>query len=105
MSADPITPGQGSRKLAAVFFLCAAAFAAVALLFWGGALRRFVRESLMMRVASAHYEILCPDGTLSRSQMAEFAARREPLFLALDKKLADAASNIKIRVIFDPAYS
>jgi len=104
MSAEP-TPGQGSRKLVAIFFLLAAAFAAIPLLFWGGALRRFLRESLMARWNTAYYEILCPKGTLSQGAMAEFAARREPLFLALDKKLGDADSDIKIRVIFDPAYS
>lgn len=98
-------PCQGSRKPAAIFFLSVAAFAAVALLFWGGALRRFVRESLMMRWNTAHYEILYPRGTLSQNVMAQFAARREQLFLALDKKLGNADSNIKIRVIFDPAYS
>ena len=103
MTAETTTT-WGSRKLSAVYFLGLAVLAAVGLLYWGRALRRYVRESLMTRVTSAHYEILSPPGTLSQQAMAEFAARREPLFAALNKKLGGADSNTVIRVIFDPAY-
>jgi hypothetical protein len=75
----------------------------VALLFFGGTLRRFVRESLMQRVTSAHYEILCPPGALSQRAITEFATQREPLFTALDEKLGDADSNTEIRIVFDPS--
>jgi hypothetical protein len=77
----------------------------VALFFFGGTLRRFVRESLMQRVTSAHYEILCPPGALSQNAMTKLAIQREPLFASLDKKLGDADSNLEIRIIFDPAFS
>jgi hypothetical protein len=95
---------RGSSKPLAIFSLGIAA-AAVALLFFGGTLRRFVRESLMQRVTSAHYEILCPPDALSQEAMTSFATQREPLFTALDKKLGDADSNLEIRVVFDPAFS
>jgi hypothetical protein len=87
---------SGSMILAAIV---------VALLFFGGALRRFVRESLMQRVTSAHYEILYPPGALSQDSLTDFAAQREKLFAALDKKLGDAGSNTEIRVVFDPDFS
>jgi hypothetical protein len=92
-----------SRPLA-IFSLSVAAIA-VALLFFGGTLRRFVRESLMQRVTSAHYEILCPPGALSQDAMTKFATKREPLFTSLNKKLRDADSNIEIRVVFDPDFT
>jgi len=92
---------RGFSKPLAIFSLSIAAIA-VALLFFGGSLRRYVRESLMQRVTSAHYEILCPPGALSQDAMTEFATKREPLFTALDKKLGDPASNLEIRVVFDP---
>jgi hypothetical protein len=76
----------------------------LALFFYGSSLRRFVRESLMQRVTSTHYEVLCPPGDLSQEAMTEFATRRELLFTALDKKVGDAASNVEIRVIFDPNF-
>jgi hypothetical protein len=76
----------------------------VALLFLGGTLRRFVREFLMQRVPSAHYQILCPPGALSQDAMAKFATQREPLFTALNKKLGDADSNTEIRIVFDPTF-
>jgi hypothetical protein len=76
----------------------------VALLFFGGTLRRFIRESLMQRVTSAHYEILCPPGALSQDAMTEFATQRELLFTALDKKLGEADSNIELRIILDPDF-
>ena len=95
---------RGFSTSLAVFSLSIGAIA-VALVIFGGTLRRFFRESLMQRVTSAHYEILCPSGVLSQAAMTEFATQREPLFTALDKKLGDADSNLEIRVIFDPAFS
>jgi hypothetical protein len=95
---------RGSSKPQAIFFLSIAAII-VALYFFGGNLRRFVRESLMQRVTSAHYEILCPPGALTPIAMTQFAARREPLFTALNKKLGDADSNAEVRIVFDPNFS
>ena len=95
------TAERGFSKPLAIFCLSIAAIV-VALFAFGGTLRRFVRESLMQRVTSAHYEILCPPGALSQEAMTEFATQREPLFTALDKKLGDANSNIEVRIIFDP---
>ncbi len=94
---------RGFSKPLAIFSLSIAAIV-VALFFFGGALRRFARESLMQRVTSAHYEVLCPSGDLSPGAMTEFATRREPLFAALDKKVGDADSNIKIRIVYDPEF-
>jgi hypothetical protein len=94
---------RGFSKPLAVFTLSIAAIVA-ALLFFGGTVRRFVRESLMQRVTSAHYEILCPTGAFTQSAMSEFEARREPLFAALDKKLGGADSNKTIRIVFDPQF-
>jgi hypothetical protein len=94
---------SGFTKHLTIFSLGIAAIV-VAVLFFGGNLRRFVRESLMQRVTSAHYEILCPPGALSQNAMTEFAIQREPLFTALDKKLGDADSNVEIRLIFDPTF-
>jgi hypothetical protein len=37
--------------------------------------------------------------------MADFAARREPLFAALNKKLGGVDSNTEIRVVFEPSFS
>src|SRR5579863_1010148 len=93
--------GRSSSKLLAISFVSIAAIV-VALLFYGGPLRRFARESLMQRVASGHYEILCPRGDLPQQAMMKFATQREPLFAALEKKLGDAASNLTIRVVLDP---
>jgi len=97
------TPERGFSKPLAIFSLTIAVIVA-ALFFFGGALRRFVRESLMQRVTSSHYEILCPPGALSQEAMADFATHREPLFTSLDKKVSDADSNIEIRIIFDPNF-
>ncbi len=94
---------RGFSKPLATFSLAIVAIA-VALFLFGGTLRRFVRESLMQRVTSSHYEILCPPGALPQNAMTEFAIQREPLFTALDKKLRDAASNAEIRIIFDPNF-
>ncbi len=92
---------RGFGKPLAVFFLSVAAIA-VPLFIYFSPLSEFVRESLMQRVTSAHYEILCPAGALSQNAIMEFATQRELLFTALDKKLGDADSNQEIRVVFDP---
>ena len=94
---------QGFSKPLAIFSLSGAAIV-IALFFLGGNLRRFVRESLMQSVTSSHYQILCPPGALSQDAMTEFAVQREPLFTSLDKKLRDAASNLEVRIIFDPNF-
>jgi hypothetical protein len=94
---------RGFSKPLAILSLSLAAIVVV-LFFFGGTLRRLVRESLMQRVTSAHYEILCPPGGLSREAMTEFATQREPLFTSLDKKVGDADSNMEIRIIFDPNF-
>src|ERR1700693_6105308 len=94
---------RGFSKPLATFSLAIVAIA-LALFLFGGTLRRFVRESLMQRVTSAHYEILCPPGALPQDAMTEFAIQREPLFTALDKKLRDTASNMEIRIILDPNF-
>jgi hypothetical protein len=98
------SPEQGGGKLV-VFYLLAIAVLVLALPFFFGTIRRFVRESLMQRVTSVHYEILCPPKALTQDAMAKFATQREHLFTALNKKLGDADSNKEIRVIFDPKFS
>jgi hypothetical protein len=95
--------GRGFIKPFAIFSLSAAAIT-VALLIFSGQLTRFVRESLMQRVTSAHYEIFCPPGALRQDAMTEFATHREPLFTALDKKLGDADSNVEIRIVLDTKF-
>jgi hypothetical protein len=67
-------------------------------------LRRYIRESLMQSVTSAHYQILCPSGTLSQQTMIQFAEQRESFFARLDRKLNDAASNAEIKAILDPDF-
>jgi len=99
------SPSQRGFSKPLITFSLGMAAIAVAVFFFGGAMRRFVRESLMQRVTSAHYEILCPAGAFTQSAMTEFATRREPLFTALDKKLGGAGSNITIRIVFDPTFS
>jgi len=94
---------RGLGKLAAVFALFFLALLIVVIVF-ARPLRRYVRESLMQSVTSAHYRILCPPGALSQEAMAQFATRREPLFTSLNAKLHDVASNAEIRVIFDPEF-
>jgi hypothetical protein len=66
---------------------------------------RFVRESLMQRVASAHYEILWPKDAASLDAMSHFAQRREPLFKSLDEKLGGVGSDAKIRIVFEPGLT
>jgi hypothetical protein len=72
--------------------------------FFAGSMRRFIRESLMQSVTSAHYQILCPPGALSQQTMIQFAEQRESLFARLDRKLNDAASNAEIKAILDPDF-
>ena len=95
---------RGGGKLV-VMYLVTTAVAVLALPFFFGTIRRFVRESLMQRVTSVHYEILCPPKALTQDAMVKFAAQREHLFTALNKELGDADSNKEIRVIFDPKFS
>ena len=102
MKREPSSPRGVSKRNAAVVLIVAAV--AVALLSFGGRLRRFARESAMQRVTSAHYEILFPPGIASPDAMADFAMRREKLFAAMDKQLGDASSNKEIRIVFDPDF-
>ena len=95
--------GSGLGKLGAVFALLCIALL-VAVMFFARPLRRYVRESLMQSVTSAHYRVLCPPGALSQDAMTQFAMRREPLFTSLNGRLNDVASNAEIRVIFDPEF-
>src|SRR6267378_1262744 len=94
---------RGFGKVGAAFALACLALALIVIVF-ARPLRRYVRESLMQRVTSAHYQILCPPGALSQEAMTQFATQREMLFVAVDQKLNDAASNSEIRVIFDPDF-
>jgi hypothetical protein len=93
---------RGFGKAGAVFLLLCVALAAAAI--FARPLRRYVRESLMQSVTSAHYRILCPPGALSQDAMTQFALHREPLFTSLNAKLNDVASNAEIHVIFDPDF-
>src|SRR5258706_13493757 len=94
---------RGFGKVGAAFALACLALALIVIVF-ARPLRRYVRESLMQRVTSAHYQVLCPPGALSQAAMTQFATQREMLFEAVDQKLNDAASNSEIRVIFDPEF-
>src|ERR1700686_3005731 len=97
----PLTRGFG--KAGTVFaFACVALVAIV--VFFARPLRRYVRESFMQSVTSTHYQILCPPTALSQEAMTQFAAQRESLFAAVDRKLSDVASNAEIRLIFDPDF-
>ncbi len=94
---------SGLGKLGAVFALLCLALL-VGVVFFPRPLRRYIRESLMQSVTSAHYRVLCPPGALSQAAMTRFATQREPLFTSLNGKLHDVASNAEIRVIFDPDF-
>jgi hypothetical protein len=98
-----LSSARGFSKPLAIFTLSLVAIV-LAFFLYGSTLRRFVRESFMQRVTSAHYEILCSPGALSQGAMVKFATEREPLFANLDKKLGDADSNKEIRVIFDSNF-
>jgi hypothetical protein len=97
------TSPRGVSKPWTIFFIGFVVIVA-ALFFFGPTLRRFVRESFMQRVTSAHYEILCPPGGLSQKAMMDFATQRETLFTNLDKRLGDADSNKEIRIVFDSNF-
>jgi hypothetical protein len=77
---------------------------ALLLLFFHRPVKRFIRESFMQSVTSAHYRIQCPPGELTQEVMTKFVVERESLFTALDRKLNDAASNAEISLVFDPNY-
>jgi hypothetical protein len=100
----PEAPSErGFSKVGAALALSCVAFLVV-LVFFVGPLRHVIRESLMQRVTSAHYQVLCPPGALSPETMTQFASLRESLFTTLDRKLNDAAPNAEIRVVFDPEF-
>src|SRR6202158_5582699 len=94
---------RGFGKTGAVLSLFCVALV-VTVVFFARPLRRYVRESFMQSVTSAHYRVLCPPGAISHEAMLQFAVQREPLFTSLDGKLHDAASNSEIRLIFDPDF-
>jgi hypothetical protein len=94
---------RGFGKAGAAFALVCLLLAVIAV-FLGRPLLRHVREALMQSVTLAHYQVLCPSGVLSQEAMTQFATQREMVFVAVDRKLNDAASNTKIRVIFDPDF-
>src|SRR5258708_30826023 len=94
----------GLGKVGAVFSLLFLILLAVVVLF-ARPPRRYIRESLMQSVTSAHYRVLCPPGALSQAAMTQFATQREPLFASLNGKLNDVGSNAEIRVIFDPDFN
>jgi hypothetical protein len=95
---------RGFSKWSAAVILVLAALCAV-FPFFARPLRRFIRESFMQRVTSAHYEILCPPGAMKPEVMRDFAAQREPLFTILNQRLNGAGSNAEIRIIFYPDAS
>jgi hypothetical protein len=104
LNMRPKTPPDGGLgKVGAVFSLVCLVLAVVVVFFFRP-LRRYVRESLMQSVTSAHYQVLCPPKALSQEAMMQFATQREPLLASLDEKLNDVASNAEIRVIFDPDF-
>jgi hypothetical protein len=94
---------RGFSSLGAALGVAVVVLVAFIVLF-AGSLRRFIRESFMQSVTSAHYQILCPPGAMSQQTMTQFAEQRESLFARLDRKLNDAASNAEIRVILDPDF-
>src|ERR1700687_497230 len=94
---------RGFGKAGAVFALACVAFVLI-VVFFSRPLRRYVRESFMQSVTSTHYQVLCPAGALSQEAMTQFATQRETLFVAVDRKLNDVASNAEIRLIFDPDF-
>jgi hypothetical protein len=103
MSGNQASKQKSPKRGAAIGSLF---IALVAILFFSiRPARRLVRESLMQRVSSAHYEILCPRDALSQEAMTQFANQRESLFTLIDTKLRDAGANSHIRVIFDPAFA
>jgi hypothetical protein len=103
-SMIPKTPsGRGFGRVGAAFALASLAVVVI-VVFFARPVQRYLRESLMQSVTSAHFQILCPPGALSQEAMTQFATQREPLFASLNGKLNDAASNTEIRLIFDPDF-
>jgi len=100
-SRAPSERGLGTVSM--IFSLFLVALMVLAAIF-ARPLRRYLRESLMQSVTSAHYRVLCPPGALGQAAMTQFATQREPLFTSLNAKLNDVASNAEIRVIFDPEF-
>jgi hypothetical protein len=94
--------GFGTR--AATIVLTVASLAALSV-FFARPLLRFIRESLMQRATSAHYEVLSPPGAMTPETLRQFAFDREALFTTLDRKLDDAGSNAEIQIIFYPDSS
>jgi hypothetical protein len=103
MSTTTVQNIRGLSKTWALFSVFVAAIA-TALFFFGGAILPLVRESFMHRVTTAHYEIRFRSGTLSQDTMENFAGSRETSFAAMNKKLDGAASNVKIRIVFDNEF-
>jgi hypothetical protein len=91
-----------SKLLSTLFLAIAAILVAIAIFF--SPLPRFIRESFMQRATSAHYEILCPRDSLSQDAMEDFARARETSFAAMNKKIGDTASDVKIRIVFDNEF-
>lgn len=103
-NSNNASPEKSSSAPFVVLFLVLAGVVA-ALFFFGSTLRRLAHESLMTRVTSAHYEILAPADALSAAAMEQFSAQREKSFAVLNTRLEDVASNAKIRIVLDPAYT
>src|ERR1019366_5885333 len=95
---------RGFSKLGAALAV-ACTVLIVAAIFAAGHLRRLIRESLMERVTSAHYEILYPPGAMAQETMTQFASQRESLFTTLDRKLDGAGANARLKLIFDPDFT
>jgi hypothetical protein len=94
---------RGFGKAGAVVAIACLALVAI-VIFFARPLRRYIRESFMQGVTSTHYRILCPPGALTQEAMTQFATQREMLFVAVNRKLNDVASNSEIRLIFDPDF-
>jgi hypothetical protein len=101
LSVEPTERGFG--KASAVFALACVALAVI-VVFFARPVRQYVRELFMQSVTSTHYQILCPPGALTQEVMTQFATQRETLFVAVDRRLNDVASNAEIRLIFDPDF-
>jgi hypothetical protein len=95
---------HGFSKALSIVSLCVVGIV-VAFYAFGGPIRRLIRESLMQRETSAHYEILYPAETLSPDALKQFTTQRESLLEQFDKKLGEAGSSARIHIVFDPAYS
>src|SRR3979490_3396043 len=94
---------RGFGKVGAAFARACMVLAVIVVCF-GHALRRYVRESLMQRVTSAHYQVLCPPGALSQEAMTQFATQREMLFVAVDRKLNDVSLASGLMRILAPDF-